>query len=619
MCYTYDLAKEEETMKAHPKKAHSKKAHPKKAHSKKAHPKKAHPKKAESKKSDPNKAKYEKRPWLKFYLKEVPADVKIPEKSAVETFDEATDKWKNRTAVIFYGRKISYRELRDHVDRFATAMKDLGVKKGDRVALLLLNSPQFIIAYFGALKAGAILTAISPVYVSPEIKHQIEDSGARIIICQDILYDNVERAGVKLDKVILTSIAEYLPGMKKFLGSSVLRAVYQKMAAPPTEIFEREGFYQFQDLIKKYPPNPPKIKFNIHEDLVTLPYTGGTTGLPKGAMITHYNLTAARYLGEKFWGNVVQEGKETVLAYLPFYHIYGQAVIMLGGLAQGYTLVIFTTPDLDDILNAIGSNKATIFFSVPSLYEYLRDYHRTNRIDWKRLKVLVSGADALLEDTAVGWEKRTGTKIHEGWGMTETSSIGMGSPYGRPKVGSFGVPMPNTVAGILDPESTKFRPVGEIGELAIRGPQISPGYWNNPEETKKMFVKIGRETWLRTGDLARMDKEGYFYFYDRKRDMIKYKGLAVFAREVEEVLAAHPQVKEAGVIGIPDKEVGEKVKAIVVLETEARGKVSEEEIMKYCAENLAHYKCPRIVEFRGEVPKTDVGKVSRRELREDEL
>ena len=590
-----------------------------KAHPKKAHPKKAHPKKAESKKSDPNKAKYEKRPWLKFYLKEVPADVKIPEKSAVETFDEATDKWKNRTAVIFYGRKISYRELRDHVDRFATAMKDLGVKKGDRVALLLLNSPQFIIAYFGALKAGAILTAISPVYVSPEIKHQIEDSGARIIICQDILYDNVERAGVKLDKVILTSIAEYLPGMKKFLGSSVLRAVYQKMAAPPTEIFEREGFYQFQDLIKKYPPNPPKIKFNIHEDLVTLPYTGGTTGLPKGAMITHYNLTAARYLGEKFWGNVVQEGKETVLAYLPFYHIYGQAVIMLGGLAQGYTLVIFTTPDLDDILNAIGSNKATIFFSVPSLYEYLRDYHRTNRIDWKRLKVLVSGADALLEDTAVGWEKRTGTKIHEGWGMTETSSIGMGSPYGRPKVGSFGVPMPNTVAGILDPESTKFRPVGEIGELAIRGPQISPGYWNNPEETKKMFVKIGRETWLRTGDLARMDKEGYFYFYDRKRDMIKYKGLAVFAREVEEVLAAHPQVKEAGVIGIPDKEVGEKVKAIVVLETDARGKVTEQEIMKYCAENLAHYKCPRIVEFRGEVPKTDVGKVSRRELREDEL
>ncbi len=599
-------------MKAHPKKSHIKQS------ASQAHAKKA-PIKQTGSQADPNKALYEKRPWLKFYLKEVPPDVKIPEKSAVDTFDEATDKWKDRTALVFYGRKISYRELRDHVDRFAAAMQDLGVKKGDRVALLLLNSPQFIIAYFGAMKAGAILTAISPVYVSPEIKHQIEDSGARIIICQDILYENVERAGVKLDKIILTSIGEYLPGLKKFLGSSILRAVYQKMATPPPEIYEREGIYQFQDLIKKYPPKPPKIKFNIHDDLLTLPYTGGTTGLPKGAMISHYNITAARYIGSEFWGNVVQQGKETVLAYMPFYHIYGQAVIMLGGIAQGYTLVIFTTPDLDDMLNAIESYKVTLFFSVPSLYEYLRDYQRTDRINWKRLKVLVSGADALLEDTAMGWEKRTGTKIHEGWGMTETTSIGMGSPYGRPKIGSFGVPMCNTVAGIVNPESTKFMPVGEIGELCIKGPQIAKGYWNKSEETKKMFVKIGNETWLRTGDLARMDNEGYFFFYDRKRDMIKYKGLAVFAREVEEVLKAHPQIKEAGVIGVPDKNVGEKVKAIVVLETDARGKVSEEEIMKYCAEHMAHYKCPRIVEFRGEVPKTDVGKVSRRELREDEL
>jgi long-chain acyl-CoA synthetase len=569
--------------------------------------------------ANPNKAKYESRPWLKFYLKEVPPDVEIPQKSAVETFDEATNKWKDRTAIIFYGKKISYRELRDHVDRFATALHDLGVKKGDRVALLLLNSPQFIIAYFGALKAGAILTAISPVYVSPEIKHQLEDSGARIIVCQDILFDNFERTGVKLDKVILTSISEYLPGMKKFLGSSILRAVYQKMAVPPAEIFEREGFYQFQDLIKKYSPSPPKVEFNIKEDLVTLQYTGGTTGLPKGAMITHYNLTAARYLTAEFWGDVVQEGKETVLAYLPFYHIYGQAVVMLGSLSQGYTLVIFTTPDLDDILNAIESYKATIFYSVPSLYEYLRDYHRTDRVNWKRIKVLISGADALLEDTSRGWEKRTGAKIHEGWGMTETTSVGMVSPYGRPKYGSFGVPLSNTVGAILDPESDKFFPIGEIGELAIKGPEVVKGYWNNPDETKKMFVEIDGERWVRTGDLVRMDEEGYFYFYDRKRDMIKYKGLAVFAREVEEVLASHPQVKEAGVIGVPAPEVGEKVKAIVVLETEARGKVSEEEIMKYCAERIAHYKCPKIVEFRGEVPKTDVGKVSRRELREEDL
>ena len=568
--------------------------------------------------ADTNKAVYESRPWLKFYLKEVPPDIKILEKSAVDTFDEATEKWKDRTAVIFYGRKMSYRELRDHVDRFATALHDIGVKKGDRVALLLLNSPQFIIAYFGALKAGAILTAISPFYVSPEIKHQIEDSGASMIICQDNLYDNVERSGVKLDKVILVNITDYLPWLKRFMGSSVLRAVYQKMAAPPADLYEREGFYQFKALIKKYPPNPPKITFDINEDLVTLPYTGGTTGLPKGVMISHFNITTSQHLAEKFWGDIIQEGQETILAYLPFYHIYGQAVIMLGGLSQGYTLVIFTTIDLDDLLNAMEAYKATIFYSVAALYEYLRDYHRTDRVNWKRVKVLVSGADILLEDTAKGWEKRTGSKIHEGWGMTETTSVGIVNPYGKTKVGSFGVPLPNTVAAIADPDGTNFLPVGEIGELLVKGPQIAKGYWKNPEATRETFAEIDGEIWLRTGDLCRMDEDGYFFFYDRKRDMIKHKGKIVYAREVEEVLAAHPQIKETGVIGVRDPEVGEKIKAVVVLETEARGKLSELEIMKYCQERLDDYKCPTIVEFRGEVPKTDVGKVSRRELREED-
>lgn len=566
-----------------------------------------------------NKAIYEARPWLKFYSKGVPADTVIPEKSVIQVIDETTDKFKDKTAVIFYGQKISYRELRDQIDRFATALCDLGVKKGDKVALLLLNSPQFIIAYFGALKAGAVVTAISPVYVSPEIKHQILDSGATTIVCQDILWENVARTGIKLDRVILTNITEYLPALKKFLGKSMLRAVYQKMSAPPPEIFKREGFYQLQDLLKKYPPKPPKIEFNIHEDLASLPYTGGTTGLPKAAMITHFDLVAAQHIAQIFWGDIVQPGKEVVIGYLPFYHIYGQSVVMTGSMSQGYTLVIFTTPDLDDILNAIESYGATIFYSVPALFEVLRDYHRTDRVNWKKLKVLVSGADALLEDTARGWEKRTGVKIHEGWGMTETTSVGIVSPYGRPKIGSFGIPMSSCVAAILDPAKDEFLPLGETGELAFKGPQIALGYWNKPEDTRLMFVQIDGETWVRTGDLARMDEEGYFYFYDRKRDMIKYKGLAVFAREVEEVLTSHPQVKEAGVIGVADPDVGEKVKAIVVLETEARGKVTEQDIIVYTMERLAHYKVPKIVEFRGEVPKTDVGKVSRRELREEDL
>ncbi len=568
---------------------------------------------------DENKAKYEARPWLKWYLPGVPTDVTVEEKSVVETFNETTEKWKDKTAVVFYGRKMSFKELRDQVDRFAAALHDLGVKKGDKVALLLLNSPQFIIAYMGALKAGATLTAISPVYVGSEIKYQLEDSGARMIVCLDILYDNVEKSGVKLDAVILTSISEYLPGMKKFLGSSVLRAVYQKMAAPPVEVFQREGFYRFQDLIKKYPPNPPQIEFNVREDIVTLPYTGGTTGKPKGAKITHYNFAAARQLGSKFWGDIVQEGKETVIAYLPFYHIYGQAVVMMGGMTEGYTSILITTPDPDDILSGLENYHGTIFYSVPALYEYLKDYEKTNRVNWKKIKVLISGADALLEDTAKGWEKRTSARIHEGWGMTETTSTGMVNPYGRAKIGSFGVPMPSCVAGIVEAEGTKFLPVGETGELVFKGPNVFAGYWGKPEATKEVFMEVDGETWLRTGDLARMDEEGYFYFYDRKKDMIKYKGLQVFAREVEEVITSHPQVREAGVIGVPDPEVGQKVKAIVVLESEARGRVSEEDIMKYCAGKLAAYMVPKIVEFRGEVPKTDIGKVSRRELREEEL
>jgi long-chain acyl-CoA synthetase len=568
--------------------------------------------------ADSNKAAYEARPWIQWYQPGVSPDIQVEEKSVVQNFDETAEKWKDKTAIIFYGRKMSYKELKDQIDRFATALHGLGVRKGDKVALLLLNSPQFIIAYMGALKAGATLTAISPLYVSPEIKYQLEDSGAKIIVCLDILYDNVERSGVKLDAAILTGIGEYLPSMKKFLGSSVLRAVYQKMAAPPVELFEREGVYRFQDLIKNNPPNPPQIEFNIREDLVTLPYTGGTTGMPKGAMVNHYNFGAARQLADGFWGDVVQQGKETIIAYLPFYHIYGQSVVMMGSLSQGYTQVLLTTPDPDDILEAIQNYKATIFYSVPALYEHLIDYEKTNRVNWKRIKVLISGADALLEDTARGFEKRTGATINEGWGMTETTSVGIVSPYGRSKIGSFGVPMPGCVGAIVDAEdSSKFLPMGEVGELVFKGPTVVKGYWGKPEATHEMFVDIDGETWLRTGDLASMDEEGYFYFYDRKRDMIKYKGLAVFAREVEEILTSHPQVKEAGVIGVPDPDVGERVKAIVVLEREARGRVTEEEIMKYAAEKLAHYKVPKIVEFRGEVPKTDVGKVSRRELREE--
>ncbi|TET37867.1 MAG: AMP-dependent synthetase [Dehalococcoidia bacterium] len=562
------------------------------------------------------KAKYNERPWLKFYPEGVPANIEIPERSLPEVFDEVTSKYSDKTAIIFYGNRISFKELRQDVDRFATALYELGIEKGDKVALYLLNSPQFIIAYFGALKAGATLTPISPVYTSVEVKHQLEDSEAKSIVCQDFLYDNVERTGVELKNVILTSIGEYLPVSKKLAGKSVLGRVYRKMEVPSTRILERPGFHQFQKLIKKYPSNPPKIEIDAKEDIAVLPYTGGTTGLPKGAVLTHYNLLACQMQTQAFWP-IFEEGKEVIPAFLPFYHIYGQVVVMLNGLIQGSTLILFTTPDLDDILSAIESYRVTAFFSVPTMYEYLKDYDKTGRVNWKRLKMITCGADTLHESTVNDWERRTGTRILEGYGLTECSSVSHANPLGRPKVGSFGVPLPGIMAAIVHPETSEFLPPGEIGELVIQGPNVMQGYWKQPEETRETLIELDGKIWLRTGDLVRMDEDGYFHFFDRKKDLIKYKGYSVFAREIEEVLYQHPQVKAAGVLGIPDPKVGQVIKAIVVLQTEARGKISEEEMIKYCEERLAHYKVPKIMEFRGELPKTDVGKVSHRELREE--
>lgn len=560
---------------------------------------------------------YEQKPWLRHYPPAAPAEVEVPRVSLVEMFDRATDKYKDKTAIVFYGNRISFGNLRDKVDRFATALQDLGIKKGDVVALLLLNSAEFFIAFYGSLKAGAIVSPISPVYVSPEIKYQLEDSGAETIICQDILWENVERAGIGLKNVIMTNIADSLPAAKRLLGKSVLREVYQKMAVPPTTVLGREGFHQMRNLLRKYPPNPRQISFNPEEDLVSLPYTGGTTGPPKGAMLTHYNLLTSHSSFSAFY-SVLEDGKETTVSYQPFYHAAGCFAGVQEAIIRGWTQVVLTTPDLDDIINAILAIKATYFQGAPTIYEILKDYQKTNRANWKNLKIIISAADSLHEATARDWEARTKTQLHDYWGMTETAALGTGTPVGKRKIGSCGIPLPNVIAGIADPDKDEFMPVGELGELVIHSPAVCKGYWKMPQATEDSQAVINDKVWWRTGDVMSMDEDGYFWFYDRKRDLIKYKGLRVYAREVEEALKLHSAVKEAGVIGIPDKVVGENVKAFVVLEADARGKVTEEEIVEFCRSRLAHYKVPRILEFVGEIPRTDIGKVSRRELREME-
>jgi len=336
----------------------------------------------------------------------------------------------------------------------------------------------------------------------------------------------------------------------------------------------------------------------------------------KAAILTHHNMVALMTQTVAFW-SIFEEGKEVVIAFLPFFHIYGQVVVMFNGLVQGSTLVLFTTPDIDDILSAIERYQASMFFGVPTLFEYLKEYEKTDRVNWKRLKMIACGADTLHESTIKDWERRTGSIILEGYCMTETTAVSHSTPHDRPKSGSFGVPLPGMEAAIVDVEGTDYMPVGKEGELILSGPNIMQGYWRRPEETEEAIIDLDGKKWLRTGDLVRMDEEGYFHFFDRKRDLIKYKGYSVFARHVEEVLYNHPQIKAAGVVGVPDPKVGHLIKAYVVLQSEARGKISEEEIMEFCRQNLAHYKVPKIIEFRGELPKTDVGKVSRRELREE--
>ena len=562
------------------------------------------------------KSVYLAKPWLKFYEPGVRAAPEVPLRTVPQAFDDATGKFASRTALIFYGREISFRELREQCDRFAAALAGLGVSKGDVVGLYLVNSPQFVIAYFAVLKLGAIVTPVSPVYTSHEVRFQLGNAGARVVICQDILYDKLARTGLALEHVIVTGVCEYLPALKKFLARTFLGKIFGRGGAAAPDIPRAGNVHAFQELLAGAAARAPVADIDPRTDLAALPYTGGTTGNPKGVMLTHTNLIAAQVAGAEVFP-AFEEGKEVIIAFLPFFHIYGQVVLMLNGLAQGSTLVVFTTPDTEGILEAMEKYRATVFYGVPTLYEYLKDHKDTDKVNWRRLKLVLSGADTLHESTMSGWERRTGSRITEGYGLSETSAISHVNPSTRVKPGSFGLPIPNVLAAVIDPESAAFVPVGGTGELILSGPNVMQGYWKQPEENAMAFLEIDGARWLRTGDIVRMDEEGYFHFYDRSKDLIKVKGYSVFAKDVEDVLYEHANVKAAGVIGIADPKLGARIKAIVVLQTEARGKVSEEDVLAWCRERLAQYKVPHVVEFRGELPKTDVGKVSRRELREE--
>ncbi|QAA76989.1 MAG: Long-chain-fatty-acid--CoA ligase [Candidatus Bipolaricaulis sibiricus] len=545
---------------------------------------------------------YRERPWVHHYAEGVPPRVDTPAAPVWSLLDHVAQKFPRRAALHYYGTNLSYGELREQVGAFAAGLGRLGVQKGDRVALYLVNSPQFVIAYFGILMAGATVVPVSPVYSSSELAFQMKDSAASYVVCQDLLYGNVARAQLELKGTIVTGAHEYLPALK---------GVFAKKAALP----EGPSVHPFQKILRGG-TSGSVAAVDPEADLAALPYTGGTSAQPKGVRLTHANLVSCSGQLRAFFPNLT-EGGEVVAAALPLYHIYGQVGVLLMGITLGATLVMFTSLDLGHILSTMDRQGVTVFYGVPALYEVLRTHAKTAWVNWKKMKLIVSGADSLPETTAAGWEERTGKAILEGFGMTETSGVSHVNPHHRIRRGSFGLPLPNVDAAIVEPETGQLLPVGEVGELLLSGPNITAGYWRRDEENRRAFIDRDGKRWLRTGDLVRMDGDGYFHYYARTKDLIKYRGFSVFLREIEEVLTAHPMVKAAGVIGVKDPKVGEYPMAYVVLKPEARGRVTEADIREYLKEKLAPYKVPKVVEFRSELPKTDVGKVSRRDLRDE--
>ncbi|MDI9645282.1 MAG: long-chain fatty acid--CoA ligase [Archaeoglobales archaeon] len=575
--------------------------------------------------------------WLnREWPKDLPADTYIPEKPLHEVIDEACQNYGERVAVDFYGFRITYKQLKNFIDRFATLLANLGIKKGDVVAIYSPNCPQFVVAYYGAMKAGATVTALSPLYAPREVEYQLNDSGAKVLFTVEQLYPNFNavRKNTKVEKVIVANITG---GEAKVDGE----------------------FIDFRVLFSTE-PKPPKIDWDFREDVAVLQYTGGTTGLPKAAMLTHQNVVANCFELKPYtdiitnWAfsrRVVREegeylildfdGKEyktmkdyyinkrgSRIALLPWYHIYGQTVDLNAGLVNGELLFIFARFEPEKIFETIEKYRVTTFMGAPAIFiAYVNNYPELfKKYDISSLLYVNNGAGPIPAEIVYKWDELTSQKVLlcEGYGLSEASPVththGLPPQLRKRKVGSIGPPIPNTYAAVIDPETLEFLPPGKEGELVISGPQVMKGYWNRPRETEEVFFYVDGMKWLRTGDIAKMDEDGYFYIVDRLKDIIKYKGHSVYPREVEEVIYEHPAVQEVCVVGLPDIAAGgETIKAYVVLRPEYRGKVREKDIIDWCKERMASYKYPRVVEFRESLPKSAAGKYLRRLLREEEL
>ncbi len=555
------------------------------------------------------------RPWHKHWPQGVPKSIDYPDLPVQSLLRQAARQHAGRVAVSFYGKEISYRELDDAADRFAAGLRKIGVRPGDRVSLMLPNTPHLVVGFFGTLRAGGTVVQTNPLYTPRELVALWKDAGVETVITLDLFWHATAEArlaaGVK--RVILGDVAEYLRSPLRQLYPIKKKRDLKKQGRWPLEIPEEPWLHRFASLLENEPEPDREPPVRPAEDVAVLQYTGGTTGASKGAMLTHRNLVV-NALQASAWLPEKRPDGERILGAIPMFHIYGLTFVLLTSIVMGAVSILHPNPrEIGHILKLIDRTKPTIFPAVPTMYIAVVRHPKASKYDLSSLKACISGAAPLPNEVRHEFQNVTKGKIVEGYGLTEASPVTHVNPLQGLVKECIGIPLPDTDAKIVDLENpSKELPLGGVGELAIRGPQVMKGYWNRPEETAQVL----RDGWLLTGDIARMDEDGYFYIVDRKKDMIICSGYNVYPREVEEVLFEHSAIAEAVAIGVPDAYRGETVKAFVVLK--AGRTATEEEIIAFCKERLAPYKVPKSVEFATDLPKSLVGKVLRRELRERE-
>lgn len=543
------------------------------------------------------------KPWQAWYDPGVPREVEIPAVTLPAMLDRSVERFGDRTATLFMERPLTFAGLGHAVGRCASLLADLGVRPGDRVALLFPNVPHEVIAYYGALRAGAVVVQINPLGTGQDMANCLKDSGAKVLIALDVLLGRFLAGldGVPLDHVLVSRLADALPFADRV--KLQLGRMLGKVRLPPRTLGEDFGarLARTTAVAATAAIGP--------DDLALLQYTGGTTGVPKAAMLTHRNLVA-NVEQSRAWEGSTPEGTDACLLVVPCFHVYGMTVGMNLSVRNARTMILHARFEAEPVMRSIARHRPTVFPGVQVFYQRIAAHPRAGRYDLTSLKMCLSGAGPLMRETQEAFEAVTHARVVEGYGLTEASPVTHCNPlFGKRKIGTIGVPFPSTDARLVDIE-TGDREVapGQPGELCVRGPQVMRGYWNREAESKDVL----RGGWLHTGDIAQMDEDGFFTIVDRKKEMIKSGGENVYPRDIEEVLFKHPAVEDAGVIGVPDPKLGERVKAFVVLK--AGSTVTGEELIGYCRASLSGFQTPKDIEFRPKLPRTEIGKLLRREL-----